>query len=177
MTFLKHPVAAFLLKAFGLYAVYFIVYELWLHPQGNLDLLVIDNLIASSSAILRTLGFSLIEYPYVKNIRTIGVDGTHGLWVGDPCNGLSLFALFTGFILAFPGSWKSKGWFIPAGVLSIHLINILRVTGLAILQVYFPDSVEFNHTYTFTLLVYSWIFILWIIWVNKFAVPVRKVTT
>jgi exosortase family protein XrtF len=176
MTFLKHPVAAFLLKALGLYAVYFIVYELWLHPQGNLDLLIIDNLIASSSAILRTLGFSLIEYPYVKNIRTIGVDGTHGLWVGDPCNGLSLFALFTGFILAFPGPWKSKVWFIPAGVLSIHLINILRVTGLAIVQVYFPDAVEFNHTYTFTLLIYSWIFILWIIWVNKFAAPVRTVT-
>lgn len=27
-------------------------------------------------------------------IRTIGIDGTNGLWIGDPCNGLSLFALF-----------------------------------------------------------------------------------
>jgi hypothetical protein len=37
-----------------------------------------------------------------------------GVWVGDECNGFKLFSIFSIFVIAFPGSWKTKAWFIPA---------------------------------------------------------------
>ena len=167
-SFLVHPVARFFLKATGLYILWYLLYELWIHPAGKFDLLIIDNLIFTSSVILKLLGYTLIDFPYSAAIRSMGIDGTHGLWIGDACNGITLFALFTGFMLAFPGPLKAKFWFIPLGLLFIHILNIFRIVGLSVTQFYFPDALDFNHTYTFTILVYSLVFALWLIWVNKF---------
>ena len=112
----------------------------------------------------------MIPYrPDSDNVQTIGIDGSLGLWVGAPCNGLSLFAMFTGFIVAFKGKNKHKLWYIPLGIISIHLLNILRVTALCIVIKYNHDLLDFNHTYTFTLINYSWIFFLWIMWANKLS--------
>jgi exosortase family protein XrtF len=166
--YFKNPFVVFFAKAIGLYALWYVIYENWLHPKGKLDLILIDQIISLSSKILTSLGFLLIEFPYDSQFRSIGIDGTHGLWVGDPCNGLAIFALFSGFIIAFPGSLKHKLWFLPLGIFAIHLLNVLRVVALAIVQYYFPDWLDFNHTYTFTILVYTIVFILWMLWVNFF---------
>jgi exosortase/archaeosortase family protein len=48
-------------------------------------------------------------------------------------------------------------------------LNVLRVVALAIIAKYCPQYLNFNHTYTFTFVIYSFIFLLWIIWVNKFS--------
>lgn len=168
---LRHqPVLLFLLKAFGLYVLWYILYEIWLHPQGKMDLLLIDNLIFLSSGILELLGFRLIEQPlYNEAIRTMGIDGSHGVWIGDPCNGLTLFALFTGFIIAYPGPLIRKLIYIPIGIIIIHFMNVLRIVSLSVITLYAPEYLEINHTYTFTILVYTCVFILWIIWTNKFS--------
>jgi exosortase family protein XrtF len=104
-------------------------------------------------------------------MRTLGIDGTHGLWIGDPCNGITLFALFTGFVIAYPGPVKRKIWFIPLGLFAIHIVNILRIVALAFITLYAPSYLEFNHTYTFTIIVYSFVFFLWMLWANKFSKP------
>jgi exosortase/archaeosortase family protein len=95
--------------------------------------------------------------------------------MGDPCNGIILFALFSSFIIAFPGPLKSKIWFIPSGIIIIYLANVLRVVLLAIIQLYVSRStLEFHHTYTFTYMVYSLIFFMWWIWVNQFSGLIKK---
>jgi exosortase family protein XrtF len=171
------PLYRFLTKAVFLYAIWYVLYDLFLHPQGALDMAVIKNLESLSRGVLDLLGFSTIEESQVDNIRTIGIDGTHGVWIGDPCNGLTLFALFTGFLLAYPGPIKHKLWFLPVGLLAIHLINVVRIIGLALIVYYFPDPevLDFNHTYTFTIFVYSFVFLLWWVWATKFA-PTQKST-
>lgn len=160
------PFYRFLLKAVFLYVLWYVVYQQWLHPQGILDIAVIRNLELISSGILEFLGYSLISESEISSIRTIGIDGTHGLWIGDPCNGLTLFSLFAGFVIVYPGPWKKKLWFIPLGLISIHLINVLRIIGLALTVYYFPDPeiLDFNHTYTFTIIVYGYVFGLWYLW-------------
>jgi hypothetical protein len=40
---------------------------------------------------------------------------------------------------------------------------------LIFIQIKSPESLEFNHKYTFTLLVYSLIFALWMLWVNRYS--------
>lgn len=166
----KNPVFFFLLKALLLYVAWYVLYELWLHPTGIIDGFVIDNLIKSGEFIISNLGYTLIPEPDPKwAIRTLGIDGTHGIWIGDPCNGITLFALFTGFVIAYPGPIKTKLWFIPLGIVLIHIVNIFRIIALVFITLFAPQYLEFNHTYTFTIIVYSFVFFLWMIWANKLS--------
>ena len=131
----------------------------------TVDLFVIDKSIAMSKLILETMNYHV----FTGEDRLIGIDGSGGLWVGDNCNGMTMFGLFAGFIVAYKGSWKVKIPYIILGIICIQLLNVLRFVGLAILDVHSRAWTEFNHTYTFTIIIYAFIFMLWIIWVNKFS--------
>jgi exosortase family protein XrtF len=168
--FLKNPIYRFLLLLLVCYLAWYLLYELWLHPQGTLDMMVIDFTIVLSKFILELLGYAV----FTGTERVIGVDGTGGLWIGDNCNAIALFALFAGFIISFPGSWKKKLLYIPIGIVIIEILNVLRVVALAMLDTYSRKWTEFNHTYTFTIIIYGCIFLLWIIWVNRFSGAFQK---
>ncbi len=164
-SFLRNPVVRFLISVFTLYIIWYFVYKLWIQPGQKLDLFVIDLTISISKWILEFLGYTV----YTGADRLIGVDGASGLWIGDNCNGIALFALFAWFIIAYNGKIKYKLIFIPIGIISIQLLNVLRVIILAILDTYSRAWTEFNHTYTFTIVIYGFIFFLWMIWVNRFS--------
>jgi exosortase family protein XrtF len=158
----------FLLIFFALYFGWTILYDQLINPWGKLDTWVINASSSGSIWLLKLLGYNTFIGPS-ETIRTIGIDGTHGLWIGDPCNGITLFALFTSFIIAFPGQWKHKLWFIPAGILFIHFMNVIRITALCVIVLYRPDWLMFNHTYLFQILMYLFIFGLWWIWISRFS--------
>ena len=167
---LKNKLVRFILTSFFLFVSWFLIYDFWLHPSGKADTFIINIIVHNSDWLLKMLQYETIPTSlFGESIRTVGIDGSHGVWIGDPCNGLTLFALFTGFVLAYPGPVKSKLWFIPLGILTIHILNVLRVTALAMIQNFSPDSLEFNHTYTFTIVVYSYVFYLWYLWSNKLS--------
>jgi len=155
----------------GLYALWMMLYEWVIHPWGKFDTLVINDSSLWALWLLKTLGFETFVGDN-ETIRTIGIAGTHGLWIGDPCNGLTLFALFSVFIAAYPGPLKHKAWYIPLGIALIHTMNILRITCLCIITLKKPDWLNFNHTYLFQTLMYAFIFLLWYIWIKK--IPVNR---
>lgn len=167
----KNPLIRFLGLALLLFVVWNLLYVQWLEPLGTIDVLAIDNLAWLSSTVLELFGFTLITDNFPDSIQTVGIDGTNGLWIGAPCNGISLFALFTGFVLSYPGPIKKKVWFIPLGILIIHIVNLFRIVCLLLIVYYFPDPdvLDFNHNYTFTVLVYSVIFYLWYVWAEKLS--------
>lgn len=168
--FFKNPLVQFFARSLGLFALWFFLYELWLKPLASIDLYLIDKIITQSSWILETLGYELIpDTVYDTEFRTMGIDGTHGVWIGDPCNGLSIFALFAGFIIAFPGKIIRKTWFIPSGILTIHLLNVIRVSALSVILLESPESLDFNHSYVFTTVIYVYIFFLWYLWADKLS--------
>jgi exosortase family protein XrtF len=161
----------FILAATAMYVVWFFGYEQWLAPDGRLDTALCLQISRTSMALLQALGFDATldkVYPSV-----LLMDGRAAIIVGPPCNGLVLYALFSGFVLAFPGPWRRKLWFIPAGMALIWVLNVLRVGALALNQQYAHQSVDFNHHYTFTFIVYSCIFGLWMLWARRLAVPTR----
>lgn len=162
----SNPIAKFLSIALFLYIIWYVIYESFIKPNQVLDLFVVDNTIYFSQKILNKLGYQTFTRGYD---RLIGIDGTNGLWIGDKCNGIELFSLFAIFIIAYPGNFWKKIIFIPSGILIIHSLNILRVIGLAIVQLNFPEWTEFNHTYIFNVIIYGIIFLLWIIWINRFS--------
>ena len=164
----ERRIIRFVITFLGIYLSWMLLYEWLIHPWGKLDTLVIND---SSQWALYLL--EKLHYPtFIGNnptIRTIGIDGTHGLWIGDPCDGITLFALFTSFILAYPGSWKHKLWFIPAGITLIHTLNIIRITSLCIVVLKKPEWLEFNHTYLWQIFMYGFVFLLWFAWIKKFS--------
>jgi len=161
----KNRINRFLITLFSFYIFWYLIYNLWLHPNEKLDLMVIDSTVKASKWLLELLGFMV----FTGADRLIGVDGSGGLWIGDNCNGIALFALFSGFIIAYPGNWKKKLIYIVTGIIIIEILNILRIVFLAILDTHSRAWTEFNHTYTFTILIYGCIFLLWMGWTSKFS--------
>ena len=159
----------FLILASALYLLLFLLHQFVVKRYTYYDQRFISWVIESADMGLRGLGYKTFLVLQDRDMQVIGVDGSNGVWVGSNCNAISLFTLFSVFIIAYPGPWKYKAWFIPAGILAIHIINIIRVIALAIIAYYNPYILDFNHTYTFTILVYGFIFGLWILWVNKFS--------
>jgi exosortase family protein XrtF len=163
------PIVRFFLLAILLYLGWYLLYEFIIHPAGNIDRLLIDALTWSGGVLLELSGHQLLPEPSFDNNRYIGVQGGSFLWIGDPCNGLNVMAVFVIFIMAFPGPWKHKTWFIPLGVLTIHLVNAIRVAVLAHVVTIDYEYLNFNHDFVFYVVVYGWVFLLWYIWVKKFA--------
>ncbi|WP_375433832.1 exosortase X [uncultured Hymenobacter sp.] len=163
----------FLVLAVVLYLIWFFTYEYWVLPDGQLNALLSDNIAAAAVALLRALGFPASIATYKSTTLLMGQQVA--VYVGDSCNGLVLYALFMGFVLAYPGPVKHKLWFIPAGILAIYLLNVVRVAALAVNYLYSYRTVDFNHHYTFTFVVYGCIFLLWMLWARRLALPAAAI--
>lgn len=174
MSFLKHPFFRFILVSTGIYIGWDVLYEFYLKPATLFDDYIIDSLVKIAEGILRIFGFELTPYQDFPFRSHIGILNSKGVTIGAPCDGAVLFALFAAFVIAFPGKIKNKLWYVPLGLLSIHLINAIRVFGLALVVHINEDWLAFNHDYTFTIIVYSWVFFLWWVWISRFS-PLKTV--
>lgn len=160
----------FILSSGGLYLLLYLIYQFIVKRYTYYDQKFIGSIIQSAEVVLQTLGYKTFKILQDRDFQVVGIDGSNGVWVGSNCNAITLFTLFAVFIITYPGHQKSKWWFIPLGILAIHFLNILRVVALAMIANHHPESLNFNHTYTFTFLVYGFIFLLWVVWVNKFSI-------
>ena len=172
----KDPLFRFLVIALGGYLAWYLFYDLYLSQHTNADHAMSVSLVRIAEVMLGIFGYeTILETEYVDVTIKLADAQYNGVWVGDTCNGFILFALFTIFVLAYPGSWKRKLWFIPAGILAIHLINAIRVSILTIISETAPETLTFNHNYTFTILVYAFVFYLWYVWANRLSkTSIRK---
>jgi exosortase family protein XrtF len=167
---LNRPLTRFLLKAVVLYLGWHLLWYNWLEPDGRVNHYLTYNTASISALVLNaTSDHSFSLSPFSEQNTYLFKDQVPVVLIEHGCNGLILMVLFAGFVLAFPGPWKTKLWFIPLGILGIYLINSLRVIGLAVNHMVAKSSFDFNHKYTFTILVYGAIFGFWMIWVNRFS--------
>ena len=87
----------------------------------------------------------------------------------EGCNSISIIILFLAFIIAFSGNLKATIIFGVVGTFVIYSVNIVRVMVLSMLMYKFPQYQEILHGLLFTAIIYGTVFLLWIIWVNKFS--------
>ena len=153
----------FVLKMLGAYFLLQGLYDYVLSPYTAIDSQLIYAIIGTAEVILQALGYELIEEATSGYQYHFGIAGTSGVVIGNPCDGLSLFILFTAFLVVFKGKWWFKLLFTGIGILVIHLLNVIRVVSLALIVKYYPESLDFHHSYTFTLFVYGCIFLLWML--------------
>jgi len=165
------PLLRFAVLAGGLYLLWFLGYEHYLAADGRLDAALTHNLATVSAAGLRLLGYAATVSGGVQPL--ISLAGQPVVFIWHPCNGLVLYALFSGFIVAFPGPARRKLWFVPLGLLLIYSLNVLRVIALSLNKYYDYQSADFNHHYTFTAIVYAGIFALWMWWATRGATTSR----
>lgn len=170
----RNPLLSFIITAGALYVLQYVVYHYVLKVYTPIDSRFISYIISSAETLISWFGYRHFNFHETGEEQVIGIDGSTGIWVGPGCNAITLFALYGVFILCYPGRQKHKIWFIPAGIVAIHLLNVLRVALLSVIAFRAPQYLEFNHTYTFNFVIYAFIFLLWMIWVNRFAGPVPK---
>lgn len=83
--------------------------------------------------------------------------------VFEGCNGLNIMILFIAFVVAF-GLDKRAYYFIPLGLLSIHLFNIVRLGMLILIQQVSMEGFHLFHKYIFTGVIYAFVLGLWVLW-------------
>lgn len=106
---------------------------------------------------------------------TIYFDGVGPFIITIECLAIKLLCVFAIFIIAFPGArWIYKLWYIPAGILIIHFVNIIRMIVLSYTIIY-TDYFNFMHSFVFRVIIYLTIIGLWLIWLRYF-VDMKKLT-
>mgnify|MGYP006103523647 FL=1 len=182
--YFENPFIKFIAIFSGLAIVWFSLY----HNIYNLDKLFSSDV--NQVDIQKNISIGLAKYANVfvslcgyeptldfsTDLVITSVKGdyfNHGVWIGEPCNGVKVFGLFSLFIMAFPGSWKKKLWFIPLGVFIVHTANAIRIAALTIISAKNPEALDFNHNITFQVIIYGLIFLLWYWWVQKLSLIVK----
>ncbi len=167
--FKQNAFIKFVFTAGFIYLLLYFIYQFVIKRYTFYDQKFIGSIINAVDFLLHALNYKTFTILQDHDYQVIGIDGSNGVWIGSNCNAITLFSLFSVFIIAYPGKIKDKLWYIPTGIIIIHILNILRVIALVLIAYYYPQYLNFNHTYTFTFLVYSFIFLLWMVWVNKFS--------
>ncbi len=123
----------------------------------------------SSSIISHTGLESHIEPHQLEQSCLLYVNNKPVVRVIEGCNAMSVIVLFIAFVIAFSGPAIKTIWFVFFGGLFIFLLNIIRIVLISIALFYFPQYEPILHEVIFPLLIYGVVFLLWIIWVNKFS--------
>ncbi len=136
-----------------------------LFESSGLHQLLIDFLGRSTVGILSFFGY---QYNYADSTVFLGNEPMLG--IGTSCNGLSFMILFLSFVLAYPtNNFPGKLIFILIGIVTIHVLNTIRTLLLILNFTYNPQSFDFNHKYTFVIVVYGIILWMWMKWAKKNA--------
>jgi len=88
--------------------------------------------------------------------------------VNESCSGLKQFYQIAVLFILFPGPWKHKLWYIPMGFVVMFYTNVIRIVILSLVVIWKPEYWNFTHDWILRPFFYVVIFILWVIWVEKF---------
>lgn len=84
----------------------------------------------------------------------------------EGCNAVSVMILFVAFIVAFKAQYYHYFWFIPFGLFTLHIFNIVRITFLGLSYLHYPEYAVMLHDYAFPAVIYGVTMSLWFIWVK-----------
>jgi exosortase/archaeosortase family protein len=162
----------FLVILFGFHFLYsaLINEDLMIPGLEGLYVFLRKNLYDHSAWVVEyILGIGFDREGYIMYFNSGGA-----IEVDESCSAVKWFAHFMVLMLLFPGPWKHKLWFIPAGLLITHLVNIIRISGLAVVYSNNPASFDFYHDYVFRPFFYLVLFLMWVLWVEWFYLPRKK---
>lgn len=167
MTSLK-PALRFLAIFLALYLGLNVVYGLWIASYNASADPMTWAVTRQTSYILNLFGEETTVAPNpAKPSVSVQVGLRSALNVYEGCNGLNVMIVFVAFMMAFGGNKKKLAWFIPLGIVLIHLANLGRVVGLYYVAEYWQQYFYYIHKYAFTGIIYLFVLALWWWWVEK----------
>jgi len=91
------------------------------------------------------------------------------------CNGLEAILVFVAGVLAFPAPWMKRLVGVVLGVLTIQVVNIIRVVSLFYIGIFKPQWFAVSHVFIWQSLIILVGVVLWLVWVQRYApVLVRR---
>lgn len=126
-----------------------------------------------SAAVLNFIGFA-----YTPEGQTFHffnrTGGTSWIGVSPECTSLKQWLHWIFLMVFFPGPRKHKAWFIPAGLIILQAVSILRITGLVLALSLMPSQFHLLHDLVFKAFFYGVLFLMWAYWEEKFNIPVKS---
>lgn len=150
-----------------------IVYKLYLNASVGSQYYpdYVTNLVAyQSEALLNTVGYNteVARHPDEPSMKLL-VNGKYIAKIIEGCNAISVIILFISFIIAFSGKIKTTVLFLLTGSVLIYAVNLVRIVILSIGLYHYPSRSEILHTVIFPAIIYGMVFLLWMLWVNRFS--------
>lgn len=111
-----------------------------------------------SAAILRVFG---------DDARTVGTaiqSSRCSVQIKRGCEAIEPSVLFAAAVVAFPAPWRRRLIGAAAGVLTLAVINLVRVVSLYYVRVYFPRVFETMHAEVWQPAFIALALVLWIVW-------------
>jgi len=154
------PLSRFLIKAGGVYIIWFLIYDYYLLPDGRLDAYLSYFGVNLAGVILQFFGWDVYS-----EARILAVTSTNGVEIQNGCNGLEMIGLYMGFVIAYPGGPLEKRLaFLVGGIGILFMANVFRIMIFALSIYYIPTFWEQVHTYSPYFIFYPIVLTLWYLW-------------
>lgn len=165
------PFLIFIGVFFFTYIVLTLLYKFYLDSYQAEDLDGVTMMASrNSESLLKLLNYDVIIQKNSQNPwQDIILNGRFIAHITEGCNAVSVMILFVSFVAAFSGNLKKTLLFIIFGLISIYILNVIRISLLIVLVYNFPQYTSFLHGTFFPLMIYGYVFILWIFWINRFS--------
>ncbi|MBD0724080.1 exosortase family protein XrtF [Flavobacterium sp. L1I52] len=172
---LYRPFLVFLAKFFLTYAVLTLIYQGYLSRFDGSSVDSITHFVAENTKqLLHLFGVDFrLKEVFQTGFITLFYNQQAVARMIEGCNAVSVIILFAAFIVAFSGKKRTTLIFILAGSFFIYVLNVVRIALLCSALYWFPDHEGLLHEIVFPLFIYGVVFVLWVIWVNKFSLYVR----
>lgn len=168
----------FLAKFFSTFIILTVVYQLYLGSFENNKIDSISRLVAINQEQLLNLfhADAAIEENESGTFIKLIYNQKYVARMIEGCNAISIIVLFISFIVSFSGKLKPTLFFIVGGSIVIYILNVIRIAILSVLIYHFPEQEALLHGVLFPLFIYGVVFVLWIIWVQKFSLYAKNAT-
>lgn len=165
------PFLIFIGTFFTAYIVFTLLYKFYLNSFESDDLDGITKTVGRNVAQL--MDFFKCDIKIHKNLSDswleVWYNKKYTLRIVEGCNAISVIILFISFVIAFSGKFKKTISFILLGTLFIYILNVIRIALLTVLLFHFPEKEHILHGVLFPLIIYGFVFMLWVFWINKFS--------
>lgn len=166
-------VIRFILIFLSVYIVLSGAYNFYLHFSNGSKYYpdYLTNTVAKQSQdLLETIGYEAVIQPHENELSVkLIIRNKYVARIVEGCNSVSIIVLFASFVIAFSGRFKVTFFYLLAGSTLIYAVNLSRIVILSIGLFHYPWRREILHNVIFPGIVYGMVFILWMVWVNRFS--------
>ena len=120
-----------------------------------------------SFGVLKVVGY-FGGFP-VHKMHTIMGSGSFEVDVAPACSGAVPTSIYMAAVFAYPSTWRSRLLGAVLGIVTIQIVNIVRVSALFLIGLFFHEIFHDTHVYVAQALVVCVAVALWLFWATRYA--------